>query len=203
MKQVFHGFEIREKLGSGGMSTVYRGSHQTLGYPVAVKVLHPALAGDENFIARFEREARSASSLRSNNIVTVIEGNPDETTPDELHAMCLPRLDQHMGEQIEERAEELGDAIHGGLGSTDLQDIVVAAHDGRIAILFVDRGLERWGRLDPAKRQVSLHDERRPGDEDLVDLAMAETLAHRGSVVPNVPEGVEADVPIAAIYRHA
>jgi serine/threonine protein kinase len=73
MKQTFHGFEIREKIGSGGMSTVYRGEHQTLGYPVAVKVLHPALAGDENFIARFEREARSASSLRSNNIATVID----------------------------------------------------------------------------------------------------------------------------------
>ena len=73
MKQTFHGFEIREKIGSGGMSTVYRGAHATLGYPVAIKVLHPALAGDENFIARFEREARSASSLRSNNIATVID----------------------------------------------------------------------------------------------------------------------------------
>ena len=73
MKQTFHGFEIREKIGAGGMSTVYRGEHQTLGYPVAVKVLHPALAGDESFIARFEREARSASSLRSNNIATVID----------------------------------------------------------------------------------------------------------------------------------
>ncbi|MDY0108335.1 MAG: serine/threonine-protein kinase [Candidatus Krumholzibacteria bacterium] len=73
MKQTFHGFEIREKIGSGGMSTVYRGVHATLGYPVAIKVLHPALAGDENFIARFEREARSASSLRSNNIATVID----------------------------------------------------------------------------------------------------------------------------------
>ena len=73
MKQTFHGFDIREKIGAGGMSTVYRGEHQTLGYPVAVKVLHPALAGDESFIARFEREARSASSLRSNNIATVID----------------------------------------------------------------------------------------------------------------------------------
>lgn len=73
MKQTFHGFEIREKIGAGGMSTVYRGVHGTLGYPVAIKVLHPALAGDESFIARFEREARSASSLRSNNIATVID----------------------------------------------------------------------------------------------------------------------------------
>ena len=73
MRQTFHAFELREKIGAGGMSTVYRGVHKTLNYPVAIKILHPALAGDENFIVRFEREARAASSLQSNNIASVID----------------------------------------------------------------------------------------------------------------------------------
>jgi len=69
----FHGFEARERIGSGGMSTVFKGVHKTLGYPVAIKILHPALAADQGFIARFEREARAASALRSNNITSVID----------------------------------------------------------------------------------------------------------------------------------
>jgi len=75
----FHSFLVKEKIGSGGMSTVYKGVHSTLGYPVAIKVLHPGMAGDESFIARFEREAKAASSLRNNNIASVIDfGSEDD-----------------------------------------------------------------------------------------------------------------------------
>jgi serine/threonine protein kinase len=75
----FHGFLVKEKIGSGGMSTVYKGVHETLGYPVAIKVLHPGMAGDKGFIARFEREAKAASSLRNNNIASVIDfGSEDD-----------------------------------------------------------------------------------------------------------------------------
>ena len=73
MATSFHGFAVQGKIGSGGMSTVYKGSHETLGYPVAIKVLHPGMAGDQNFIARFEREAKAASALRNNNIASVID----------------------------------------------------------------------------------------------------------------------------------
>ena len=79
MATSFHGYEIREKIGGGGMSTVYKGVHKTLGYPVAIKILHPGLAGDASFIARFEREAKAASALRSNNIASVNDfGQEDE-----------------------------------------------------------------------------------------------------------------------------
>jgi serine/threonine protein kinase len=75
----FHGFLVKGKIGAGGMSTVYKGSHETLGYPVAIKVLHPGMAGDKSFIARFEREAKAASSLRNNNIASVIDfGSEDD-----------------------------------------------------------------------------------------------------------------------------
>ncbi|MHB8079755.1 MAG: serine/threonine-protein kinase [Candidatus Krumholzibacteriia bacterium] len=79
MATAFHGFEVHEKIGAGGMSTVYKGVHTTLGYPVAVKILHPGLAGDTQFIARFEREAKAASALRSVNITSVIDfGSEDD-----------------------------------------------------------------------------------------------------------------------------
>ncbi len=69
----FHGFTVEHRIGAGGMSTVYMGHHGTLGYPVAVKILHPGMSGETEFIARFEREARAASSLNHTNIVNVID----------------------------------------------------------------------------------------------------------------------------------
>ena len=60
MARVFHGFEVKEKIGSGGMSTVYRGVHTTLGYPVAIKTLHHELVLDQSFVDRFKAQASKA-----------------------------------------------------------------------------------------------------------------------------------------------
>lgn len=80
MRKSFRGYIIKHRIGAGGMSSVYLGEHPTLGYPVAVKVLHHELAEDDGFIARFEREAQTAASIRSHNIVGIIDfGREDDT----------------------------------------------------------------------------------------------------------------------------
>jgi serine/threonine protein kinase len=76
----YHSFEILEKIGAGGMSSVYKGVHSTLEYSVAIKILHPALAANESYISRFEDEARNTSALRSRNIVNVLDfGSQNDT----------------------------------------------------------------------------------------------------------------------------
>lgn len=69
----FRGFELLDRIGSGGMSTIYLGVQTALDRKVAIKLLHPAFAHDDQFIARFEREAKSASSLGHPNVVTIID----------------------------------------------------------------------------------------------------------------------------------
>ena len=56
------GYELRARLGSGGMGRVYLG-FSAAGRAVAVKVVHPALAGDQEFRARFRREAAAAQAV--------------------------------------------------------------------------------------------------------------------------------------------
>jgi eukaryotic-like serine/threonine-protein kinase len=56
-------YRLIEKLGSGGMSEVWRGYDETLGRPVAVKVLSPRLAGDQTFRDRLRQEALAAARL--------------------------------------------------------------------------------------------------------------------------------------------
>jgi len=72
---------IRERLGRGGMATVYKAHDPDIGRDVAIKFLHATLCEDEDCRARFLREARAAGGLSHPNIVTVhdvgeIEGRP-------------------------------------------------------------------------------------------------------------------------------
>lgn len=64
-------YEVRRELGRGGMAAVYLARDPRFGREVAVKVLPRELAGDENFRARFEHEARIIASLQHPAIVPV------------------------------------------------------------------------------------------------------------------------------------
>jgi eukaryotic-like serine/threonine-protein kinase len=73
-------YQIITRVASGGMGEVYRAHDAVLGREVAVKVLHPQLAGDRGFVDRFRREARAAAILNHPNIVGVYDwGSTDGT----------------------------------------------------------------------------------------------------------------------------
>ena len=66
-------YELEELVGSGGMSSVYRAHDRLLDRRVALKVLHDYYSGDNEYVERFRREARSVAQLSHPNIVTVID----------------------------------------------------------------------------------------------------------------------------------
>lgn len=74
-------FEVMRRLGRGSMATVYLAKERSLGRLVAVKVLLPGRADDEEARRRFEREAKSSASLVHPNVVQVFRFGrlPDET----------------------------------------------------------------------------------------------------------------------------
>jgi tRNA A-37 threonylcarbamoyl transferase component Bud32 len=74
-------YRLDEKIGSGGMSTVYRARDMTLERDVAVKLMHREIAADSDHLERFRREARAVAQLSHPYIVSVIDAGEDEGRP--------------------------------------------------------------------------------------------------------------------------
>jgi serine/threonine-protein kinase len=66
-------YRIELRLGQGGMGAVYRATHLGTRRVVAVKVIRPRFASDEEFVERFRREAEAAGRLRHPNVVDVTD----------------------------------------------------------------------------------------------------------------------------------
>ena len=77
-KLVGNRYEIIEKIGNGGMATVYKAMDKVLKRYVAVKILRDEFTTDDEFIKRFEVEAQSAARLAHSNIVSIYDVGVDE-----------------------------------------------------------------------------------------------------------------------------
>jgi eukaryotic-like serine/threonine-protein kinase len=95
-------YELGERLGVGGMSTVRLARDRRLEREVAIKVLAEHLAEDPQFVARFRREALAAASLVHPNIVQVFDFGLDE--PSGRHYIVMERINgQSAAEILRER----------------------------------------------------------------------------------------------------
>jgi eukaryotic-like serine/threonine-protein kinase len=94
-------YRLESKLGSGGMSTVYLASDETLERSVAVKVLHAEISDQPDQIERFRREARAVAKLSHPNVVSVIDAGEDGGHP----YIVFEYIE---GETLKRRIERLG-----------------------------------------------------------------------------------------------
>lgn len=72
---------VQGKIGSGGTSTVYRGLDTRLDRPVALKVMDARYAGDQQFLTRFQLEARTVARLKHAGLVPVYDQGQDGRHP--------------------------------------------------------------------------------------------------------------------------
>jgi eukaryotic-like serine/threonine-protein kinase len=94
-------FRLDEKIGSGGMSTVYLAFDPTLERWVAIKLMHRDISTDPDQLERFRREARAVARLNHPHVVTVIDAGEDDGTPYIV-------FEYVEGETLKERIARLG-----------------------------------------------------------------------------------------------
>lgn len=149
-------YRLDERIGAGGMGTVYAGLHLRLDRPVAVKLLKPEVSRDGSLVERFFREARTAASVNSIGIVDVIDLDVDpqlgpfmvmERLRGEALVDLLPRgaLPPQRAVQIVADMLDVLAAVHAkGVVHRDLKPPNVFLHrteDGKEIVKVLDFGI--------------------------------------------------------------
>jgi serine/threonine-protein kinase len=129
-------YELGDRLGSGGMSSVYKAVDQVLERTVAVKILAEHLSDDEKFIARFRREALAVAKLIHPNIVQVYDTGVDE----ERHFIVMEYVEGRSGAQLLQTQGRLGPEA------------------------AVEIGVQACAGLDYAHKQGIIHRDVKPGN---------------------------------------
>lgn len=132
---------------------------------------------------------------------TGIAGNPENMTPEELHARGWEIVEPVFAKNRGTARARYHQLAGTGQTSTDVAETVAAAGHGRVEVLFVAVGVQVWGRVDRDSDEVALHPAPEPGDQDLLDLAAIRTLVSGGAVYALPPEEVPDGALLAAVFR--
>lgn len=130
-----------------------------------------------------------------------IPGNPEGLRPEDLHARAWPLVRPHFLAAREAAATRYRELRGTGKASSEVAEVVLAARDGRVDVLFVAVGVRIWGTLDADRRLVEIRKEDGGGTEDLLNLAAIYTILSRGVVYAVPPAEMPDGAAVAAVFR--
>ena len=154
------------------------------------------LAGVE-WMCSYFREAADLKMMDE-----IVRGNAEPLSAKELHERAWPIVEKHVAQELDTASERFTSMAAHGKGSSDIEEVLVAAVDGRVQTLYVSRDDHVWGEYDNASRSVTLFDAQRPGADDLLDRAAVETYAKGGRVFVVPPEKLPNGGKLSAVYRY-
>ena len=140
---------------------------------------------------------RQASSHR-NICEGWVHGNPEHTENTALHRQALDLLEPIWHHDLGQLQEQFGTAHARQLASNNIYQIVPAASEGRVGILFVAPEIGHPGKFDPKDHIVDDESD----EEDLIDAAATQTLLTGGQLVVVKKDQIPGNGEVAAIYRY-
>jgi len=158
------------------------------------------LAGVEYLLPRYKETTEHPKVLDEG-----LTGNAEGLSPNELRDMAWEIVEPVLTADRRKAAERYGDLLGTGRASSRYEEILPAAHDGRIDTLFVARGVRLWGSYDAKKREVRLQENQdvaQKGGEDLLDLAAVRTFLNGGKVFAVPQQEVPDGQAMAAVFRY-
>jgi len=168
--------------------------------------LHPLLSEERaplvlaavEYLQPLYRQANTYAHLLERGV----EGNPDRLTSKELHDRAWPLVKPRFEEAQQQAVAQYRQMAGTGLTSGDVGAVVTAAYEGRVETLFVALDRQVWGVFAPAVGRIVQHMQPLSGDVDLLELAVAHTLAHGGAVYAVAPKELPGGTDVAAIFCH-
>jgi hypothetical protein len=200
---------------SGGQGAVYQGAGEENIKPdilryfqIVDRGLRDVLAGETvplvvagvEYLHALYHEANTYPRLLAKGVT----GSPEMLSAKVLHqrawAIVEPYFKQAQAEQRDLYYELAGQNY--GRASNVLKDTVRASVEGRVATLFVARGVQKWGVYRAHSHRVHVHPSQQPGDRDLLDVAAAQTFASGGTVYAVESDQVPGEKEHAAVFRY-
>lgn len=155
--------------------------------------------------ARPRLSGRLKQELRYRHVADAdIQRDPASMTNDELHARAWAIAGRLLRQNREEVRARLRARLEGMdvPGSENLQELMRAADEGRIADLLIARGANVWGTYDEERREVEVAGRPGPGNEDLLNLLAIKALAQGGAVIALPQDLVSRTGPVAGLFRY-
>ena len=212
-------YEIQQVLGEGGMAKVFLGTDRVLSRTVAVKVLAPQYAEDQQFVARFRREAQAAAALNHPNIVSVFDtgsnGNVHYIVMEYVEGKTLQETLREESRLTPERSIEIGEAVARALSAAHAKGLVhrdikpgniMITREGQVKVM--DFGIARATTSDTVTQTAAVL-----GTAAYLspEQAQGETVDHRsdiyslGVVLYEMLTGRQpftGESPVSIAYRH-
>ena len=158
----------------------------------------PLVFAGVEYIFSMYREVNSYAHLMEN----IIQGNPETSNANELGKRAWEIAKPHHEKSFIEAIGRYRQSVGTGLASDNVAEIIPAAGNGRVGVLFVAKGCERWGCFTPASGDLDLHEKPQKGDEDLLDFAALQTFLNKGDVFIVEKGQMPNGEPIAALFRY-
>ena len=158
----------------------------------------PLILAGVDYLHPIYREANSYPFLTEEGIV----GNPEEKSAQELHNQAWEVVAPYFQRERQTLASQYKDLSGTDRSSDKLAHILPAAFRGQIHVLFVQKEAQIAGTYEPHTGKLIVHEERKVGDEDLLDLAAIKTLIYGGKVYAVLEENMPSESAIAAIFRY-
>ena len=196
---VFHGHGVIESSARNDILRYFRRVDASLHSVLHEQTAPLVLAGVEHLLPIYH-EANTYPHLLEGGIAS----HPAALNVEDLHTQAWARVEPHFltGLQKSQALYKHYAGTDDARASDDIAEIVAAAYYKRVATFFVALDVQQWGTFDPETQNVTLHNERQPGDQDLLDLAAVHTFLNHGAVYGVTPEEIPADEPVAAIFRY-
>jgi len=131
-----------------------------------------------------------------------ISGNPEGISAEHLQKQAWEIANPYFRKEENDALAQYGQSSGTGLTSDDIKEIVAAAFDGRVGLLFVAVGCHQWGIVSPQKNEIVLQQEMGTGSDDLLDIASIQTFLNGGKVFAIHQEKMPGNKLLAAVFRY-
>lgn len=194
---IFHGHRGGEEDTKEALTRYFRVVDRALAPVLEGETAPLVVAGVAYYLPLYRSASRYAHVADG-----AVEGAVDRLDATELHRQAWEIVAPHFDEERRGAVDAYGAQLGTGRTANNVLEVVPAACQGRVDTLFVTSEARGSGRYEPHTTTVELSDPPAPGDHDLVELAVAETLRAAGLVYAVEPGELPGGATLAALLRY-